>query len=509
MTLRPVLAAVLLALTWLAPAAAQTIVRSERPDHVALTVYRDSDREPGDAPEIGGWLRGYGLVTETRTISIPAGENVIRFEGVASGMFAETAIVAGLPERVLERNRDADLLSPASLLDRSLARRVHLRRTNLVTGAVREEEAVVRSGPAGALVVQTPAGFEALRCTGLPEALVYNEIPEGLSARPTFSVRARSAAPVTATVTLSYLAAGFDWQANYIATLSSDRRRLELFAWLTLASSDDTGFADAAVQAVAGQPNRPTRDAPRADVRQLRLRCWPSGRSHQIATQRFRPEEADETAIVVTGTRMRGFNLAALSPVTSVMAEQEDLGDLKLYRIPVPVTVAPRSQKQVALLTRAGVAVREVYRQTFNPGNVDEPEPANHVILTRNQTRDGLGLPLPAGRLILFGAGSDRPVMLGAAAVPDRAIGEEVTLDLGPAPGVLTELRRIDELASGGIVYELRVTNDSSRAIDFEARLSLNGIVANRRISISESGSMWRVRVRRNGTATLRFTAAN
>ena len=38
-----------------------------------------------------------------------------------------------------------------------------------------------------------------------------------------------------------------------------------------------------------------------------------------------------------------------------MMAEREDLGDLKLYRIPIPVTVASNSQKQVALLEQPTV----------------------------------------------------------------------------------------------------------------------------------------------------------
>ena len=56
---------------------------------------------------------------------------------------------------------------------------------------------------------------------------------------------------------------------------------------------------------------------------------------------------------------------AAAPPVAVMQAQQEELGDLKLYRIPEPVTVAARSQKQVALLQRPGVQVRTVYRARF------------------------------------------------------------------------------------------------------------------------------------------------
>ena len=80
---------------------------------------------------------------------------------------------------------------------------------------------------------------------------------------------------VTATVTLSYLASGFDWQADYVATLSEDGSRIDLFAWLTLASSDETSFVDADTQAVAGRLNRQDVRVQPSEGGPLRISCWP------------------------------------------------------------------------------------------------------------------------------------------------------------------------------------------------------------------------------------------
>src|SRR3546814_19882146 len=99
-------------------------------------------------------------------------------------MIAVSAIVTGLPGGVVQKNRDAALLSPASLLDGSLGNRVHIRRTDGATDKVTEEEAIIRSGAAGAVVLQTPAGYEALRCNGIPQSTVYDGGPAGLPAKP-------------------------------------------------------------------------------------------------------------------------------------------------------------------------------------------------------------------------------------------------------------------------------------------------------------------------------------
>ena len=157
-------ALVLLAATGLsAPALAQAIVNSPAPERVAVTVYRNPDR--GLQPLNLGWLGGYALVSETRRVRLPAGQTELRFEGVTSGIVPQSAIVTGLGEAVIEKNRDARLLSPGALLDASLGERVHLRRTSKATGAVREEDAVVRATSDG-VVLQTADGVEALRCTG-------------------------------------------------------------------------------------------------------------------------------------------------------------------------------------------------------------------------------------------------------------------------------------------------------------------------------------------------------
>ena len=231
----------LLALTVLiaAPASAQ-VVTSPAPESVSVTVYRNPHRGRG-AIDLR-WLGGFALITETRTVRLPAGRATVRFEGVADGIVPVSAIVAGLPGGVVEKNRDARLLSPAALIDGSLGRRVTLHRTDKKSGRVREEDAVLVSGTEGGVVIRTAEGIETLGCSGLGESVRYPRIPDGLSAKPVLSVETVSRAPVTARVTLSYLASEFDWSASYVATVAADGRTLDLAAWMTLANGNAQGF---------------------------------------------------------------------------------------------------------------------------------------------------------------------------------------------------------------------------------------------------------------------------
>ena len=495
------------------PAEAQTIVTSPGPERVGVTIYRAPHRSADTAIDLE-WLEGYALISETRRVSIPAGESEIRFEGVAGGIVPQSAIVSGFPEGIVERNRDAYLLSAGTLLDRSLGRRVHLRRTSRATGAVTEQDAVIRSGAGGAVVLQTEAGYEALRCTGQTETLVYDQVPAGLSARPTLSVRARSSRPLAATVTLSYLSNGFDWQANYIANLSPDGSRVELFAWLTLASMDETSFRDAETQAVAGRLNRAERNDEDDEVGglALSLRCWPQDTTST-------PRRVPQGNLAGTGT-VRAEDLLNELPqvfagqgeenvvVTATRARQENLGDVKLYRIPEPVTVAARSQKQVAFLEQPAVQTQLVYRSRIRTEEDRVDERPRRLLVTRNRPEEGLGVPLPAGAVQLFSAAADgRPLLIGETSIRDLAIGEDVEIEAGEAAGVTAALEEPDR-GRHWEGHRLTVTNDHAAPVRYEAEFEVDEnerFRPRQRLPSRHGRPLWAVTVPANGSATLYY----
>ncbi|HYD38386.1 MAG TPA: hypothetical protein VEA60_12275, partial [Allosphingosinicella sp.] len=238
-------------LLWAVPggAAAQSVVTSAAPDAVGVTIYGDPKRQADDFVDLDDRLGGYAFVTETRIVDLPPGEVTVRFEGVASGIQPQTAILVGTDPA--EKNQDRLLLSEGGLIDAFTGQRVILRRTDPATGRAVEESVRIRSGNDG-LIVETAAGFEALQCSGLPEAPIYPGVPAGLSAKPVLSVKTRDQPGGRLRLTLSYLANDFDWQANYVGQLSPDTKSLDLSAWLTLASRDDTSFPGAEAVVVAG-----------------------------------------------------------------------------------------------------------------------------------------------------------------------------------------------------------------------------------------------------------------
>jgi hypothetical protein len=434
------------------PAVAREAVHASPPHRLAVTMYRDPERGPNQKLD-REWPRGFAMISETRTVTLPPGESTIRFEGVAEGMVAVTAIVTGLPGGTIEKNRNADLLSPAALVDGSLGNRVTVTRTNPETGRETIEEAVVRTRADGGVVLQTGAGYEAVRCSGLPERLTFDRVTEGLSAQPVYSVDTVSPAGGTHTVTLTYLAWGFDWQANYVATLaeggSPSDVRMRLTSWLTLVNDNGQSFPDAELMAVAGRLRvqsdyKQLSDPP--EGRPLQLMCYPIG-----STAAGSPEEAfmpippaplpppmaapvmmdaASEAIMVTGSRVRA---------PAMIARQEDLADLKLYRVPEPVNVAAKSQKQIAFLDREAVKGRLIYRAECNPWSAAEepdPRPAEVLLATVNDEKHGLGVALPMGGLTVFESSPRGDQLVGRKTMRDYASGQDVEIAFGSSAQV-------------------------------------------------------------------------
>jgi hypothetical protein len=188
-------------------------------------------------------------------------------------------------------------------------------------------------------------------------------------------------------------------------------------------------------------------------------------------------------------------------------ALQEELGDLKLYRVPDPVTVASKSQKQVAMLDQPSVKVETIYRQTF--GAFDPPSTfgVRRVLVTKNRKAEGLGLPLPAGRVVLFGAGRERPILLGEGYVDDRAVGEDVEIEIGSATGILARAVVTEGADKNEREVALVVTNDRNVPVKFEAELEEGGakLGSDTRLPRRDGRPLWAVTVPANGSRSLRY----
>lgn len=503
------------ALAWVLAAmpAAGADTMASRPADLSVTVYRAPDRGSGSIDL--DQLQGFALISETRTVRLPAGLTRLRFEGVADGIEPASAIVTGLPVGVIEKNREGLLLSPSALVAAAVGKHVTLLRTHPKTGKMQRLDGRLLSDAEGGVVFESPDGIEALRCSGLPETFSFSGVTD-LAATPTLSLLVSSPEAVTRTVTLSYLAHGFDWAADYTATLSADEKTMSLGAWVTLANGNGVGFPGARTQVVAGRVNREGAEAePLNAGAPIFAQCWPRGStsdgSWAFLSVGARPEAMD---------RMFKKSMMAAAPVAlqevAVTARSnvqlEQLGDLKLYRVPDRTTVASRQSKQVRLMDRLDIPVARIYGAELAADIAGDEHavsvPAYLLLRTVNSKTNHLGLPLPSGRIAVYAARGGTPLLLHESGLRDLAVDEEVEINLGDTADVQVAAEK-EQSTRADAANRVVITNARPTAIRFELRLTLRGgervADADHPLGTQNGRPIFRLTIPANGTATLHY----
>ncbi|WP_406853075.1 hypothetical protein WEU32_04795 [Brevundimonas sp. BH3] len=471
-----------------APVVASHESVSEGPEAVEVVVYRGQAVDTSDLIQRSrySWSRldreGLALIVEKRTVDVPAGEGVIRFKGLGTGIVPHSATIDGLPADLVEQNADYELITPFNLLDRAVGQTVSVVRTNATTGLEETHQATIRAGQRGT-VLEIDGQFEALDCSGLTERIVFNEVPQGLGATPTLSVRTRATQAGRYTVTLAYLATGLQWSADYVAHLNDDGRSLDLQGWITLANFGGTSFADAPVTVVAGDLSM-TGDSVPVEIRRTAsaTQCWPQGRTHEglavwlpppppppppppapAMAMRENRAEYDGAPVVVTGSRIK--------------AKMEELGDYKAYVLPHPTTVAANQMKQVLFFAQDDVPFQRIYSFDLQAREPDAPLATARIdLLMRNDAQQGLGLPVPEGKAVIM-ADDPRfgPMLAGQTRFDDTPVGLPLRVVFGNAPEVTGSFLLVENTSRGSgtrkkaeRTYRIELTNGGDQATDVE-----------------------------------------
>jgi hypothetical protein len=498
---------VALALLLLSLAATADVI-SPAPDAVRVTLY-------------GNLV----MVSETRTIDLPAGTSRIVFLGVADAIVPQTAGIEGLPAAIIESNFDYDLLTPGAVIAKSHGERVRLVRTDSATGRTTEREAILRSGPEG-VVLEIDGKFETLGCSGLDEKLVFSRVPSGLADQPQLSMTVRAQTPGKHTVQLDYLALGMDWSADYIARLNPDDQTLDLSGWLTLVNKSGTTFANTPAEVVAGQLARDEQETqpPGPTTVNESASCWPVGQFAKFIEYRMfkRAEVVDQVGMLAAPAAAR-----ALEEVTVVtgsrLAEMRELGDYKLYAVPEPTTLAARQSKQVAFLSQSRVPFTRLYmfkvdEDAIRGDNDLRPQPATTLLRLQNKESDRLGKPLPRGTVSVMEPGEGGAVLAGQDRIEDMPVGLPIELTLGTAMDVRVEPRVTEERTIEGndhdeelLSVEVRFGNDKPVPITLEYRQPATGegfriVRESRSHTLKEGDVRWTFRLPPGGRAVLRYS---
>lgn len=378
------------------------------------------------------------LVKDQRRVRLVNGDNRLAWRDVSARIQPETAMLRSLDGgrlRLLEQNFDFDLLTPQSLLAKSVGESVRVfRPPHPMTGVEAVEQATVLAANDG-VVLKFADRVE----TGIPGRMAFSAVPAQLRERPTLSMLLNHEGAAERTLELSYLTGGLSWKADYVAELSAKEDSIDLNGWVTLTNQSGTAYNNALLQLVAGDVQRV-----RSEVRPMPM-------------------------------------LRAMTAEATPEMQQEALFEYHLYTLERPTTLLDRQTKQVALLAAAQVPVSKEYvlqgADFYYQGQYGDlgRKLKTAVFLEFQNQGSGLGVPLPKGVVRVYKKDqAGRAQFIGEDAIDHTARGERVRLKLGNAFDVSAEKRQTDyqKIAAyggrGGMhesAYELVVRNAKREAI--------------------------------------------
>jgi hypothetical protein len=401
-------------------------------------------------------LPGYGVVRENRQIQLNQGQNVVRFTDVAAEIDPTTVSFLSLTSpaaaRVLEQNYEYDLVSADKLLGKYLGKDIQVvRRGAGANGGVETLAGTLLSFDASNLVLQGSDGKVQVLARGPEiEQIELAKSDEGLITKPTlvWKINSTQTGPQMAQVT--YQTSSLTWRADYNVTVNPTDDAADIGAWVTIVNQSGAAYADSKLKLVAG------------DVQRVKP-----------------PQERAET--ILSG--------AAAAPGAPGGFAEKAFFEYHLYTLGRTTSLANNSTKQIELFpAKTDVPIKKTYVYygipdelrfyIFGSPNTDQNlgttsnKKVDVYLLLSNTEKNGLGIPLPAGRIRVYkrDPADNAQEFIGEDVIQHTPKDEDVSVKLGSAFDIVGERRQTDFNANfnGHVItesFEIKLRNHKDQPV--------------------------------------------
>jgi len=422
------------------------------------------------------------LVRDVRSIDIARGTAELHFMDIAATVNPATVHFRSLSEPsrvgVVEQNYEYDLLEPDKLLRKYVGRTVTLVRRQSDGREVEIPAQLIsyNNAPVWKINGEIVTGLGA-------DHIRFPELPGNLYSRPTLIWTLDNTGAARHRVEASYLAGQLAWNADYVLTVARDDKAGDLDGWVTVRNGSGTSFKNASLQFVAGDLNRV-----RQELNKSMDRAMP-----------------------------------AASPMAERTMLQESFSDYHLYTLGRKTTVNNNETKQVSMLNATAFPIQKRYvveGQQFYYRNAQHPgSPLKDIVQVyyqlKNETKAGLGQPMPAGTVRVYQADSRGGLQfVGEDRIDHTPKDETINLKIGNAFDVVCERKQTDFQRVGSNVYEFEyevtLRNHKTTAVTVEVNEPIGGswrmLQASHAWTKTDAwAAQFKVPVAADGTAVVRY----
>ena len=433
----------------------------------AITIYSTADPASFDPQQLAqqrlqdpynAWqykLPGYGVVRETRPIELKQGTNEVRFSDVAAGIDPTTVAFKSLtaPDAaaVLEQNYEYDVVSGTKLLEKFLGRPLVLRMRSEGSYAGEQIKGTLLSSDPNTVVVQEGQSVRVLSRGQVSDfVLGGGGGTEGLITKPTLVWKIQNDKPGKHDAQVTYQTDGLTWRADYNVIVNKDDTAADIGAWVSILNESGASYPNARLKLVAG------------DV------------------QRIQPPQPYQMA--------KNRAVMAAPPGANDGFQEKPFFEYHLYTLGRPTSVSNHSTKQIELFpSKSNVPVSKTYvyyglpdqmrywippepNQDRNLGNQSNKK-VDIYLRIQNSEKNGLGIPLPAGRLRVYKRDEADAAneFVGEDVIQHTPKDEEVLVKLGTAFDIVGERKQTDFTINeaGHVIteaFEITIRNHKTEA---------------------------------------------
>jgi hypothetical protein len=398
----------------------------------------EADRK---AVSITVYNQNFGVVREVRDLpALGTGVVSLEFRDVAANIQPETVAIKSLTApgaiSVLEQNYRYDLLTPQTLLEKFVGKKVRTYRYHEATGKEEAADAELLS-----VAEQPILRLNGEVTFGYPARFAFPEVPDNLIAKPTLMwlVASQKAAQ---TVEVSYLTQNLNWSADYVLVVNEQDTAAALQGWVTLVNQSGASYRNAELKLVAGDVNR------------------------------VQPQRAFDMK------RKAAESMAA--PTGGAGFTEQGLFEYHMYTLGRPTTVLQNEQKQVSLLEADGIQIAKkliFYGQQYwfrgQYGQIQVNQKVGVYLDFKNEQKNKLGVPLPKGTLRVYKADkSGAKQFVGEDQIDHTPRDEKIRVKMGEAFDVVGDRKQVEWRALGNCSsesrWEIELRNHKDTAIEVE-----------------------------------------
>jgi hypothetical protein len=368
------------------------------------------------------------LVKDTRDLSFVSGRNEIKFTEVAEKIDPTSVHfqVLSAPDKIylLEQNYQYDLVSSDKILEKYLDKNIQI----LTKDGKFYEGALLSYAPDNITLREKENSIRIVNRVQVVD-LSFPKLPEGLITRPTLVWLLDSKIQGKQKTEVSYLTSGINWHAEYVAVADKDDKNLELSGWVSIDNRSGATYPDAKLKLIAGQVHR---------------------------------VEEVQPAPMYKG--VLAMERATGAPPTF---EEKPFFEYHLYTLQFPSTVKDNEIKQISLFPNSSVKVAKIYVYD----GAREPKKVKVNLEFLNSKAEGLGMPLPKGKIRVYKVDVDKSMeFVGEDQIEHTPKDEKVRVYVGDAFDIVGERTRTNfQKISDNVMeetYQIKLRNHKEEKVE-------------------------------------------